>query len=486
MMQLSPTLNLLASLRKTRSELTDELPIAHVEPVDLAVVHGPASSGVMALRVRAVRGVCASDVHLSLPLFARPGKTAELVVKLSPTFPASEADEIAVAVRLVAAHIHACASIVRVHGTPPLHLAVRVAAIGTIPAAVSVLVDIPATAVSGDILVLSSIRIGGAPVALPASGRPDGSVGCQIPINRGMVSPKKLAAPPDVPRLDFNYSTPVISDDGKLYIPRWNTPRNIAVFEADGSYCPAVTVADMTTEALAYDEGSGMLFAGGDSSDAGSLAAVDVRTGPVPSIRWSRSFDSSRVFGATVLPALVPQALASYLSDSAPIAASASVLVTASRSMPGKGCLRVHGVSDGVELATVSVDGEPVFLAADPLRSTVYASIGNAVRAVDWNGSDLRVRTTPVLAAGHHCRPLAFVPPAPGKSASYLIVGGATEPDIVVLALPSHDLVHTHSFPGMQIRGLAADPSGTAIAVCNDADSVVEIIPWPLPGMALA
>jgi hypothetical protein len=52
-----------------------------------------------------------------------------------------------------------------------------------------------------------------------------------------------------------------------------------------------------------------------------------------------------------------------------------------------------------------------------------------------------------------------------------------------VLSLPDRRLVHTHTLEGMVVTGLAADPSGTALAVCDAASKAIHVLPWPLPGM---
>ncbi len=78
---------------------------------------------------------------------------------------------------------------------------------------------------------------------------------------------------------------------------------------------------------------------------------------------------------------------------------------------------------------------------------------------------------------------LAVMPPAPGLRTSYLIVGTAGSPDLQLISLPDRRLVHTHTLEGMKVTGLAADPSGTALAVCDGLSKAVHVLPWPLPGM---
>ena len=93
----------------------------------------------------------------------------------------------------------------------------------------------------------------------------------------------------------------------------------------------------------------------------------------------------------------------------------------------------------------------------------------------------------PVAAAGtkQKGRLLAVVPPAPGKRAAHLVVGTIASSELLVLSLPGLALVHTHSLDGMQVVGLAADPWGGALAVCDAVSDVIHVLAWPLSGMPL-
>ena len=104
--------------------------------------------------------------------------------------------------------------------------------------------------------------------------------------------------------------------------------------------------------------------------------------------------------------------------------------------------------------------------------------------AFRWDGAAL-VAEGAVEAAGteDNSRPLAVVPPAPGQRTSYLVVGTLYTPTLRVLSLPDRRLVHTHELEGMKVTGLAADPSGTVLAVCDYASKAIHVLPWPLPGM---
>ena len=102
-----------------------------------------------------------------------------------------------------------------------------------------------------------------------------------------------------------------------------------------------------------------------------------------------------------------------------------------------------------------------------------------------WTTKSTFQATGIVEAAGatSDWRPIAVVPPAPGKLHSYLLVGTYKKAELRVIALPTLTLVHTHVLEGMHVSDLAADLSGSAIAVCDAASMAVYILTWPLPGM---
>jgi len=76
------------------------------------------------------------------------------------------------------------------------------------------------------------------------------------------------------------------------------------------------------------------------------------------------------------------------------------------------------------------------------------------------------VQGSRVLLSSYH-PPLVT---GPGVQAPFLVVGSGFGGSVLrILSLPDRRLVHTLTLEGMQIVGLAADPSGTAIAVCDAA-----------------
>ena len=157
--------------------------------------------------------------------------------------------------------------------------------------------------------------------------------------------------------------------------------------------------------------------------------------------------------------------------------------------------LSAHRVSDGSRVGSLEIPGLTFFLTADTSSGTVYGSICDDYRNKTvnaWscasNGATVDITLIgPVAAAGTSSlpRPLAVVPPAPGKGVSHLVVGTSSSPELLVLSLPGLALVHTHRLEGMRVTGLAADPWGGALAVCDAASKSLYVLAWPLPGMPL-
>lgn len=176
----------------------------------------------------------------------------------------------------------------------------------------------------------------------------------------------------------------------------------------------------------------------------------------------------------------------------------------------GGGALTLLRLADGVALHSTAVDC-PGSVAVDLDTRVVYVSSAGAVRGFNLpphllTGEDgdvavpsFEIVCEPTACGGGAAAPasggisggchLAVVRPAPGKRVAHLIISCAAcapaPPVLRVLALPDHALVHEHCLePGVLIGGLAADPIGSALAVCDASSGAILVLPWPLPGMA--
>jgi hypothetical protein len=122
----------------------------------------------------------------------------------------------------------------------------------------------------------------------------------------------------------------------------------------------------------------------------------------------------------------------------------------------------------------------------DPMTGTVYVSTSDIpanLSAWTWDGAallptELWVADIIPKLGGHHNLPLAIV-------GAHLVVGVAGSSTLHVLSLSERRLVLTHTLEGMQVTGLAGDPCGAALAVCDATSRAVQVIPWPLPGLSV-
>jgi hypothetical protein len=117
-----------------------------------------------------------------------------------------------------------------------------------------------------------------------------------------------------------------------------------------------------------------------------------------------------------------------------------------------------------------------------------------------WDGGKLIEKASISVDVSSLYRLLAVVPaampqrpgidatartPGTGTSSSYLMIGDHEQEKVTVLSLPKHEVICVWSCPGVTyLSGLAADPSGRAIAICNYSDGT-HVVPWPPEGVEL-
>jgi hypothetical protein len=178
----------------------------------------------------------------------------------------------------------------------------------------------------------------------------------------------------------------------------------------------------------------------------------------------------------------------------------------------GDSMLHCHRVSNGSLISSVFLPcGNPRFVAVDPISGDVFVSADGVVCVVRYcvpgfdvysqpprggwplaEGGLLVVTHAQLEAAGQgsHCRPLCVVPPRASSditglsaSSAFLVVGEYQMPLLRVIRLPDLALMHTHRLDGVQLVGLASDPGGSALVICDARSGQVGTMPWPLPGM---
>lgn len=324
---------------------------------------------------------------------------------------------------------------------------------------VAVVVSISGSASDGDVVEISRVSVGGAPVDTTASG-------FSLPLRIPVVSMCGLASPGEILGA-FNGMnvTPCTTPLGELYIPVGSELR------VEGSCSRAIDVwstFDVCSFAVAVDVETNTILIGNHYSSrwVDCIVAVDA-TSLAP--RW-----------------IGPQGVAGLCRGITVLADAGVCVVT----LEDTGRLVVARLSDGALLASVAA-ADPVFVTADPASATVYVSTSSyEVEAYRWDGAALRLLgLVPALSTSSRNRPIAVVPPGPGSSHSHLVVGKCHESTLDVFRLPGLERVCETRLPGeperapLKLYGLTADATGTTLVAVVAQRSAALLLPWPLPGM---
>ena len=491
------------------------LPRGPVEPAFIALQQSQNQDSWTLGPLFAPCGVRADNILVrGLSQYARPGRPLQFELVLNAEYPSRTHAELNIAAASVAFHTHVSVSLVllvslvsQVHGADgadeatvqllqaavvPTQTETGIGSVVSVVSVVSVTINIPEGTPRDAEVVIHSVTFAGQAVSrcLTGCGAEVQTLPFHMPVRlrvvTGMHAPLQLKQCFDATAFR---STPVITSDGTLYAPKRGSP-DVLVFAADGTPLPPLPLAalGLSTEnrcnaaafVHAFVEDTGTLLLLADIKGGGTitpkhtskLVAVDAAS---RAVRWST------VLGSECL-------------DIAVLPAQGVVVASDWRSRK----LYVLRLSDGTYTASVAVR-EPSFIAADPVYATLYVSTFFdeyndfcGVTTFRWDGAAM-VFDGVVEAAGstYNYGPLAVVPPASGQHSSgqctsYLVVGTLNSPSLRVLSLPDRRLVYTHTLEGMKVTGLAADPSGTALAVCDKASKSIHVLPWPLPGMELA
>lgn len=281
-----------------------------------------------------------------------------------------------------------------------------------------------------------------------------------VPAPRGMQAPLRLEG-----GISSTVCFPCITPTGVLLSPEAFAAK-LHAYRADGSRLRSIAIAGLVATAnicwVSYAEGPVPLLLAADMS---RLVAVDPKT---HALRWATapaSFEA--VSGLAVLPR------------------HGVAIVACSKSCS----LLVHRLLDGVRLGSVECPENCFSVAADPATDTLYGGgigVGFAVNAWVRTASSFQALSR-VGAAGSAStlRLVVIMPPAPGKVHAHLIVGVHGESELRIISLPGGALIHKHVLRGMHPIGLAADPSGAALAVSDGTSDAIHVLRWPLPGMPL-
>ena len=296
---------------------------------------------------------------------------------------------------------------------------------------------------------------------------------------------------------------PALSRAGILYIPR-DTSSVVHSISTDGSFGKGVDFVAAGMEGfarvVAVDNFSDLFFVITNNDPAKFLGAArdakrtprlvalrlskiegEEKYGRQPVWTLSSPFFTGKSYGLVVMP---------------PSIGGKSYLVLA---LHTRRKLVVLNALDGRIVQSLDTDSAPVSLACDPPSLSVYVTLDNArpVARFVWDDGALAFHSSVESAhwagtdslGGSYPRALAVVPAGPGCRLSHLII--SCKSTLLVIAIPSHKLVHKTECSGRDIVGMTAD-SSMALVICSSSSArdssgrtadAASVVAWPLCGM---
>lgn len=317
---------------------------------------------------------------------------------------------------------------------------------------VAISLKIPESCPDGSIVELRRLAVSGRPLHLDA---------VYIAVRHGGM---------DVPlRLDDcaidEITVPAVALDGTLYVPKGE---NVLVFSHDGHALHPIAVEDfgfseVCVVALVDDDATLLLSSASSNT---SVVALDLAS---RDIKWKQSFEGDAGMG--ISPLMYCYGMGIDLHNGV-------VLVSSN----GNSCFSALRISDGKLLSQVSVH-DPSLAVADASSGTVYFNSDRSVSALSWDSSSTSFSApedVKSIEATTNNRLVAVVPSA--SSCAHLVVGTYGRPDLCIFSLPDCRLVRKHCLKDVEVTGLASDPTGTCLVVCDCNSMAVHVLPWPLEG----
>jgi hypothetical protein len=337
-------------------------------------------------------------------------------------------------------------------------LSPSISPVASSPHRLCVSIDVFSVSTAPAVLTLEGLYLAGC--AVPTAAFP-----AEVNLCDGLRAPLTLPG-----AAKYYLQTPAVSITGTLYVPLCNS--SVLVFAADGTPLPPI-LALRSVIALAIDDTSDTLILTSASEASSRIVAVNATSGEV---LWeSRVGVINHCLGAAVIT-------------------SRGVVVLSSREELG-----VFRVSDGAKLSRVACN-EPSFVVWDACTQRVYATVlegrASVIASFKWSGTDgdqlvqdKAASRFPALADefGPPSFPLAIVPPVAGAS-SQLVICSSRSRVLRVVSLVDMALVAEFLLPEGHgnVKGLAADPCGTALVVCSSEAGAAFVLPWPLKGLEAA
>lgn len=440
--------------------VASSLPKTPVEPVVIKLSNSLASSSnsvacklVAPTSIRACKDIDMSEV----PLCACFGRNVQFDLRLNEAYASRDPEELEIAAASLQEHADAIISLKKARETEYCPLSFSSSPCISFDRSwndgrrVVVTVSIPVVDVDAKTevcMVIHSVTFAGKSVLCAGVSFP-----IRIRLGVRLCAPMSLGS-----AFCQDGTTPSIASDGTLYAP---IARNsVRIFAADGTPQPTLHFPQLDKYSILRD----VAFASNDLlllASTRHLVAVDILR---KSARWWTLFDD----GCNGI-AVLPNCGVAFVSKE-------------------KG-LVAYRIEDGAFLNKFHCPKDPTYIAADTCSSAVFVSTFDQVSAYLWNGSALIFdgNFNETFETTGYSFPLAVMSTRTNKQTkSYLIVGKFDCATLRVFSLPDRRLIHIHNLEGIKVTGLAADPSGFALAVCDTVSSDIVIFSWPLEGMNTA
>jgi hypothetical protein len=443
---------------ETLSALTT-LPRSNVEPTELLLAESTTSASLLGVSLAAPTALSASNVDLRLPRAARSGRPIQFEFSFSNRYVPANDTERRIALASLCSHaiidvLFDCAGYRQMLATT--------FAPSSNGRGITVSAYVPESAIIGDTVSVLRAVLAGEPVQV------DKVLPARLRVTVGMRAPALLSIAGGI-----SYAlSPSITADGMLCVPR-SSDGPILFYDSDGTALPQLplnstlkvssctAVASCTVSDLECGSGvvSGdiVLVADYNSTSPHLTAYSQARR----AVLWTVPLGGGGFRGIATLPARGIVAVCNYNSFQ----------------------LHAHRLTDGARVSSTRAAYFPACLAADPDRDTVYACLGHRVAAFRWDGSTF-VEDGVVVAAGDRRaeRLLAVMPSVYSSDSATLIVGHLGSSELLLISLPDRRLICKENLDVTEVYGLAADPSGTALAVCSQYGKV-HVLAWPLSEM---
>ena len=373
----------------------------------------------------------------------------------------------------LARHVRVSATITRpMH--PPEVVLDEMETIATPSLGIAVFLHIPASTPPESILELRHATLAGETIC-EASGLPVQSAS-RVKVAAALEAPRTYpsAAPGYYP------SYPSVSSDGDLYVGKTDAS-TLSVFEPGPipllrpmGLSPLGLRRRVVSTAVALD---GTLFLGEDetSHDSQLIAVNADRT----TVLWRTSGFRGDCTGLAVL-------------------GNHNVVVAGDMRFG----LYVHDISTGRRLAACRATA-PRFMAYDSTSDMLFVNVQvTRIQCFRWDNArcqlldlGLPASLEPRSSVRKGYRPLALIPPAPGRrtGSAHLVVGSEVSDTLDLYSLPGLQFFHQHRLDlpaptnggSAGICGLTVDAVGSALVICHKSTGDVKVIPWPPMGSFL-